>query len=99
MTNDFHSAENVARRAEKRALAAACANFLGLPTLKGTEKQVAWAEAIRTRFQNYCESCMYSDEFLLVAKRKDAKQARYWIENRTEQDFEILLNEAVNAAA
>lgn len=65
--------DELARRAEAASAAKRHAEEAGLPTLKGTERQVAWALQIRAQ---------------LIAKNpadrriKQATTARFWIENR-----------------
>jgi len=52
------------------------ANFLGLPTLKGTIKQQVWAEKIRAEFLEQCTE-------KAAQKTKRIKTAKYWIDNRS----------------
>jgi len=92
---DFYSEEKVAARAAHAARAGAAAKFLELPALTGTAKQVPWAETIRARFSDYCTMCGCSEAFLAVARGKAAKSARFWIDNRSEQDFKWLLEDVV----
>lgn len=91
LPSDFYSPQQVALRTAESQKAAATAAFLDLPKLKGSEKQVAWAETIRAKFRSYCEGCMYDDRFMDVAQSKAAQHAKFWIENRTDLDFRDML--------
>lgn len=94
---NWFDAEQVALRDRQAQDAARLAKFLDLPTLKGTAKQVPWANTIRDEFRVYCRDYGYSDEtFMKVARSKDAGSARFWIDSRSELDFRCL---ADNAAA
>ena len=62
------------------------AEFAGLPKLKGTEKQVAWAESIRMRCLNRGANFM-SDKLMAY---KEAKKAKWWIENKPETPTEAV---------
>ena len=55
----------------------AAADFLGLPTLSGSPKQIAWATTIR---QNFLKSV--DVENLNTAFKKVANKASFWIDNR-----------------
>ena len=59
----------------KEAAAKELANILELPELRGTEKQIVWAEQIRGNAMKTMEG----KEFQKIAKRRTAK---WWIENR-----------------
>lgn len=54
------------------------ADFLGLPKIKGTQKQAAWAEQIRQSYLVWAES-QGIDPIPVLMKHKDA---RFWIDNR-----------------
>lgn len=48
------------------------------PPLIGTEKQVKWAELIRTKFYEWCEEKKLDANMILVNER----DSRFWIDNR-----------------
>ena len=75
-------AERLAKKAVQDAKHAAdaakgkeLADFLGMPALKGTERQVVWAEQIRA---NFLKAADEKD----AAKAKKRTTAKWWIENR-----------------
>lgn len=98
LSPDWFSPESAAARKAAAEEAAMIAKFTGLPTLKGSTKQVAWALSIRDKFREYCEDCMMSDHFEKIAKSNDAKKAVFWIDRRADADFKHLL-EAAHAAS
>jgi hypothetical protein len=79
------SAAQVAKVTGERHAAAAAealqkAQFMGLATLKGSPKQIAWAEQVR---QNYIVWAEENDiDPMVVIGSPAARQARFWIDNR-----------------
>lgn len=73
-----------AKMAEKKAVA----EFLGLPELSGTEKQIKWAIDIRQKFVNSIKV----DVLASKKWKKTAAKAKFWIDNRgmTNQQLEQL---------
>jgi len=89
------SAEAIAQRAELRRIenerATATAQFLALPKLTGTERQVAWATTLRDKARSLAERKLATDEFEKLATSKEGKRAKFWIDNREEwQVLELL---------
>ena len=68
-------AEQDAKHAVDAAKAKELADFLGMPELKGTERQVVWAEQIRSAYLKKA-----SEKEAAKAKKRTA--AKWWIENR-----------------
>lgn len=99
IASNFYSEENLAKRDVQAKSAAATSKFLGLSTLKGSEKQTAWAESIRNQFRLYCEEDGQTDAFIKIASSKEAASAKFWINNRDRLAFEHMLDEAKNAAS
>lgn len=77
----------------------------GLPTLEGTEKQIAWAETIRSNkiketeeFLNKNKDRILEDKKELLEKSfnslKKHQQAHWWIEKREEYAFDLLEDES-----
>lgn len=54
-----------------------------MPALTGSDKQIAWARAIRYRYGRYLSN-RYSEQrgYELFRERGQEKQASWWIENR-----------------
>lgn len=75
------SSEIEAKRAEVAKKAAVEAKFLGLPQLKGTEKQVIWAEQIRS---DAIKSLHDSEELAKLLADKKANTACYWIDAKSD---------------
>jgi hypothetical protein len=69
-------ADLTARREAATQESAMQAQFLGLPELTGTPKQVAWAVTIRARM-----SAAAGPDAARLLKLKGAKTARFWIDN------------------
>lgn len=90
---DFYSERKIAARQAETERAKAEAAFLGLPKLRGTEKQVAWAQTIRhKRLQ---EAGSDAERLLAIA---GAEAARFWIDTR-EIEIDDLLTEEYAANA
>ena len=75
------SSEIEVERAEVAKKAAVEAKFLGLPKLKGTEKQVIWAEQIRS---DAIKSLHDSEELAKLLADKKANTASYWIDAKSD---------------
>ena len=75
------SSEIESVRSEAAKKAAVEAKFLGLPALKGTERQVAWAEQIRG---DAIKSLHDSEELAKLLADKKANTARYWIDAKSD---------------
>lgn len=70
--NEQQNAENAVKMA-----------FIGAPALKGSEKQIAWAETIRAKIIDRMECAGFSHEKIAeVLSDKEAKKASFWIDNR-----------------
>lgn len=81
---DFYSARRVAQRKQQAESGAALAEFLGLPALSGTPKQVQWAHTLRADFiQKWGHTD--ADEVQRVLLRKEAAKASFWIDASKER--------------
>jgi len=70
-----HTAEN-AQSAARNA-------FIGAPTLKGSAKQVAWAETLRANMIDLLEADGYSNERIMdLISDPEALKAAFWIDQR-----------------
>lgn len=67
------------------------ANDLGLPKLKGSEKQVAWAMVLRDqaleRITKYFPELTETREFMML---KDMDKAKFWIDHRMDRAEALL---------
>jgi len=63
------------------------AQFLALPSLSGTEKQVTWATTLREKARGLAEELCAVDEFETLAKSREGKTAKFWINNRNHTDL------------
>ena len=88
---DCWQAEKAAKRTEATAQATAAARQAGLPTLEGSEKQVAWAETIRQqRMTDIAALTVRADATpkqraqleLAVTNARQQVAAHWWIETR-----------------
>ncbi|MFC0708474.1 hypothetical protein [Azorhizophilus paspali] len=90
---DFYSERKVVARQAKTEKAQAEAAFLGLAKLKGSEKQVAWAQTIRhKRLQDAGGD---AERLLAIA---GADTAKFWIDSR-ELDIDYMLTDEYAADA
>ena len=80
--------EEAAKKYEdENAKAAMLAEFLGLPKLSGTQTQVAWAESIRMK----CLARASASEIEKIKLSKNAKKAKWWIEEKPTNIYCALL--------
>lgn len=90
---ECYQKELARKREEENRESAEAAKEMNLPTLTGTEKQVAWAETIRQRIIGELEKVVYSvpqekrdDQFIRVVEAlesiKAITAASWWIDNR-----------------
>lgn len=72
------SAETIAKRQHEAEEYAAKAAFIGLPSLKGSPKQIAWAETIRGQFIGFLPEKWAKR----VLSNPQSKKASFWIDHR-----------------
>ena len=94
LCSDCYRAELDAKRAAESAAAAEAAKEAGLPTLVGSEKQVAWAETIRQKAMTHIQAMrLEADATEVPADVREAaiafldeiastQDAKYWIDQR-----------------
>lgn len=92
LCSECYHAELKRRHEEENREAAEAAREMGLPSLTGTEKQVAWAESIRQQLLADIDEFIYrqvkaehrNDPKLLeaVEKIRSKTEARWWIDHR-----------------
>lgn len=85
-----------ASRQQQTEDAAAFAAFVGLPSLKGTERQTAWAETLRAS----CLRRLSPEDADILLSQRGANTARFWIDRKqrlakfsNEITYQNLLNE------
>lgn len=71
MSNEYVAKAEEAKRA---------AEFMGLPALTGSPKQIAWAEQIRQKYIEWAEDGGINST--PVVKSRKARTSRFWIDNR-----------------
>lgn len=101
---ECYQADLQQKREEQNREAAEVAKESGLPPLRGTEKQVAWAEAIRMQMLALIDEAIYTrvkadlrDDIRLLEAVEAIKaniDARWWIEHRIDsiRDALVLLD-------
>jgi len=72
---------------QEHALSMKKAQFLDLPALTGTEKQIKWAITLREKARELAEALGEEETFETLAKSRDGKAAKFWIENRAESNL------------
>lgn len=75
------------------------AEFLGFKPLKGSEKQIAWAEKIRELLLEHASP----EQVEALAQKKDQGKAKFWIDNRPmrhddEDDYNMCIESIIKNA-
>jgi len=89
--------EQEEKRAAENKAAAEKNTEAGLPALEGSEKQIAWAETIRsskiTEIEENAEKYGMNEKGMAVfAALKTENQSKFWIDNRNKTILQILQN-------
>jgi hypothetical protein len=80
------------KREERTQEAIIKANFMGLAKLKGSEKQIAWAESLRASLL----ATLDESESAVLLSASDANKAKFWIDNRDQSIGYILEAAKIN---